>query len=214
MIGNGITIGDPWLQTFDVISTAFISFFLLGLVVMNSKRWVATCYPIFHRTSLTKRKLLALLAILIFVELVLLLVFLRSVTLYPVSVLIFVIIFIPPLLFMNYKLFTIAKKSRWNYGIYPDMRKVSSYKNIPSCLSVVACFVALSIPKFVFNRLKMNSKQKSFLFDEAYLVGMWAKNIVSMNGTFNCLIFYWKNPALRTEGMHESYIKNVKICRL
>jgi hypothetical protein len=32
-----------------------------------------------------------------------------------------------------------------------------------------------------------------------------------MNSTFNCLIFFWKNKILRTEGM--KLIKSMKICR-
>jgi hypothetical protein len=33
------------------------------------------------------------------------------------------------------------------------------------------------------------------------LSALWAKSIVTMNSTFNCLIFYWKNKLLRVEGM-------------
>jgi hypothetical protein len=43
-------------------------FSLFTLLVMNFDRYLATSYPIFHRTSVTKGRLLTLLAILIIVE--------------------------------------------------------------------------------------------------------------------------------------------------
>jgi multisubunit Na+/H+ antiporter MnhB subunit len=52
-------------------SGIFLVFSLFALLVMNFDRYLATSYPIFHRTSVTKGKLLTLLAILIIVEITL-----------------------------------------------------------------------------------------------------------------------------------------------
>ena len=180
------------------VPSVFLGFSLLALLVMNFDRYLATYYPIFHRTSMTRKNLLTLLAILNFVELVLVLMFVKFVVSEQVATLIFKIIFAPPLLFMNYKLFTIARRSRGNRGISPNMRKIFSFKSVSSCLLAVACFMAMSIPSLVYIGLSMNSKQKTL--DDAHLVEMWAKTIGSMNATFNCLIFYWKNKILRYEG--------------
>jgi hypothetical protein len=49
----------------------FLRFSLFALLVMNFDRYLATSYPIFHRTSVTKGRLLTLLAILIIVEITL-----------------------------------------------------------------------------------------------------------------------------------------------
>jgi hypothetical protein len=35
--------------------------------------------------------------------------------------------------------------------------------------------------------------------------------MISMNATFNCLIFYWRNKTLRKEGM--KVIKSINVCR-
>ena len=48
-----------------------LGFSLFALLVMNFDRYLATSYPIFHRTSVTKGRLLTLLAILIIVEITL-----------------------------------------------------------------------------------------------------------------------------------------------
>jgi hypothetical protein len=135
-----------WAVISSTFSVVFVGFSLLALLVMNFDRYLATSHPIFHRTSLTKGRLLTLLAILITVDVTLLLLPLNVIS-FPVAILIFIIIIIPPMLFMNYKLFTIARKSRRNNGISPEMKKT---KTISSCLLAVVCFVVLNIPVFVY----------------------------------------------------------------
>ena len=189
-------------------TSVFLGFSLLALLVMNFERYLATSYPIFHRTSVTKGRLLTLLAILISVDLTLTLMSVNDFVIsFQVHVLIFFIIISPPMLFINYKLFTIARKSRRNNGILPAMKKTFSLKNISSCLLAVACFVVLNIPAFVYIGLKITSKDTTALSANLNLARLWAITIVSMNSTFNCLIFYWK--ILRTEGM--KVIKSIKI---
>ena len=188
----------------------FMSFSLLALLVMNFDQYLATYYPIFHRTSVTKGKLISLLRILIFVQFVLFLLFLNLVISLPVVAIIFFIIITPPMLFINYKLFIIARQSRRNRRILPDTRKTASLKNISSCLLAVACFVALTIPTFVDISLRIKWGEKRYLKSDVHHVLNWARTICSMNAAFNCLIFYRKNKILRTEGM--KVIKGIKIC--
>ncbi|XP_028418874.1 somatostatin receptor type 2-like [Dendronephthya gigantea] len=210
LTGNRNDIGVSWTNNVEALTAVFLGPSILALLVMNFDRYLATYHPIFHRTSVTKGKLLTLFAILLFLLLVLILVTLNSVIPLHVAVLTFFITFAPPMLFMNYKLFIIAKKSRAHRRISPDRRNTSSLKDISSCLLAVACFVALSTPVFVYCGLSMNSKMKMNTFDGAQLPGKWARTIGSMNATFNCLIFYWKDKILRTEGM--KVIKSIKIC--
>jgi small-conductance mechanosensitive channel len=193
-------------------SVVFVGFSLLALLVMNFDRYLATYYPIFHRTSVTKGRLLTLLAILITVEVTLMLISYNDfVITYQVGLLIFFIIIFLPMLFINYKLFAVARKSRRNKRISPEMKKTFSLKNISSCLLAVACFVVLNIPVFVYIGLNITLTAKEWTLDNALLAALWASTTTSMNSTFNCSIFYWKNKILRTEGM--KVIKSMKICR-
>ncbi len=123
----------------------------------------------------------------------------------------FLIILLPPMLFINYKLFIIARKNRRNNGISPEMKKTFSLKNISSCLLAAACTLVLTIPVAVYIGLGINSKETSTLADNANLARFWSRTFLSMNCTCNCLIFYWKNKILRTEGM--KLIKGMKLCR-
>ena len=193
------------------LTSAFISLSVLGLLVMNFDRYLATYYPIFHRTSVTKGKLLTLLAILSIGAAPLLLISSLNVISHQVCLLVSCIILAPPMLFMNYKLFRIARKSRRNKGTSPELKMTFSLKNVSSCLLSVTCYVVLSIPVFVYIGLLINSKENISDFSKFHLLGLWAKTVASFNSTFNCLIFYWKNKILRTEGM--KVIKGIKICQ-
>jgi multisubunit Na+/H+ antiporter MnhB subunit len=85
-----------WAGISSRLATFFVAFSSLALLVMNFDRYLATYYPIFHRTSVTKKKLLTLLAILITVEITLLLItFNDFVIRYQVGLLIIIIIIFP-----------------------------------------------------------------------------------------------------------------------
>ena len=201
-----------WAYIVSKLSIIFLALPFLALLVMNFDRYLATYYPLFHRTSVTKRRLLTLFATLSIVQATLLLMSINnSVITHPVEVLVCLIITSPPMLFINYKLFKITRKSRRNNGISPEMKKTFSWKNISSCLLAVVCFVVLSIPAFLYSGLGIASKNKDASLNKAFIVALWSKTIASMNSTCNCLIFYWKNKILQTEGM--KVIKSVTLRR-
>ena len=199
-------VHSTWLVILVDLSTTLLCFSVLALFVMSFDQYLATHYPIFHRTSVTKKKLLTLFIILVIFKITILAISVKHQVI-PYGLLIFGIIFVSPMLLINYKLFTIASKRRRNKQISPEMKKSSSLKNISSCLLVVACLIGLSIISLVYVLLKLTLKEKEF----PELVGLWARTVASMNSTFNCLIFYWKNKTLRTEGI--KVIKSMKICR-
>ena len=193
-------------------TNTFLCFSIFALLVMNFDRYLATSYPILHRTSVTKGRLLTALAILIIIEITLKVMSVNDFVISDqVHVIIICSLIIPPMLSINYKLFLVIRKSRKNKRISPDMKKTFSLKNISSCLLVVACVVVISIPWCVYIGLRINSPETAYTLDNATLAGMWARTIVLMNCTFNCLIFYWKNKVLRTEGW--KVLKSLKICR-
>ena len=66
-----VDVNTRWANVSSTTSGIFLVFSLFALLVMNFDRYLATSYPIFHRTSVTKGKLLTLLAILIIVEITL-----------------------------------------------------------------------------------------------------------------------------------------------
>ena len=210
---TGKVDGNARWPHISLTSTAtFPAFSLYALLVMNFDRYLATSYPILHRTSVTKRRLLTLLAILITVEIILKVMSVNDFVIsYQVPFLILCILFIPAMLFINSKLFLVVRKSRKNKRISSDMKKTFSLKNVSSCLLVVVCVVVVSIPAGVYVGLRINSPETKDTLDNATLALIWTITISLMNCTFNCLIFYWKNKVLRTEGW--KVLKSLKICR-
>jgi multisubunit Na+/H+ antiporter MnhB subunit len=101
-------------------TNSFLIFSFFALVVMNFDRYLATSYPIFHRTSVTKERLSTLLAILIIVEIILNVISASGFVIsHQVHLPILCILVIPAMLFMNYKLFLVVRKSRKNKRISP-----------------------------------------------------------------------------------------------
>ena len=198
-----------WLKILLDLSNISILFSLLALLVMSVDRYLATHYPLFHRASVTKGKLLTFFAFLLFIQIT---VGTISINIsYQVGLLMLGILYIPCMLFINYKLFTVARKSRKNKGISPEMKKSFSLKNISGCLLVVASLLVLYIPNVVLGVLRLTSKETEGTLDNAALARLWCVTTAAMNSTFNCLIFYWKNKTLRAEGV--KVIKSIKICR-
>jgi hypothetical protein len=85
-------------------TSIFFAFSLFALLVMNFDRYLATSYPIFHRASVTKRRLLTLLATLIIVEITLKVMYVNDFISFQVHFIIHCILFFPTMLFINYKL--------------------------------------------------------------------------------------------------------------
>ena len=114
-----------WLVTSLQLKNIFVGFSVLALLVMSVDRYLATHYPIIHRTSVTKGKLLALFTFLAIIVITVAAMSINDLVIrYEVGLFIFGIIFIIPLLLINYKLFTVARKSHKNNGISPEIKNL------------------------------------------------------------------------------------------
>ena len=173
------------------------------LMVMCIERCLGVYYPIFHKTSVTKRRLLTLFAIFTIPTTTLIIISTKDLVISrEVAVSVLMPIFIPPFIFFNYKLFKIPRKMRRENATSPEKR---SLKNINTCFLAVACLVFFSIPTSCWIAFGLFGGSKS---DSARLSGVWSATIYIMNCSLNCLIFFWKNKVLGDEGM--KVIKKIK----
>ena len=92
------------------ISGTFLTFSQLALLVMTTERYLAAYYPIFHRTSVTRRRLLTLLAKLLIPITVIRIISGFTVISRVMLSLISQALFLLPFIFFNLKLFIIARK--------------------------------------------------------------------------------------------------------
>lgn len=187
------------LDIYNHFGNIFVGSSLVALIVMNVERYFGVCYPIFHHTSVTRSRLLTLLVILSIVHAVIIIFstndFLIS---FPMGLAIFMVILFPPLFFINYKLFKISRKARRYNAVSPDVRQKINLKSISTCLLAVACLLLLSIPLIFYTALGLAQTSAS---NDTKLGFYWSGIAVSMNSTFNSLIFFWKNKVLRAEAL-------------
>ena len=179
---------------------------LLSLMVMCIERYLAVYYPIFHKTSVTRRRLLTLLAIFIILTTTLIIISTNDMVIsFEVALSTFLAIFIPAFIFFNYKLFKISRKMRRQNAISPEKRRKIHLKNINTCLLAVASLVFLSIPTSVYVVFRLLEGSTS---DNTGLSATWSATTIVMNCSLNSLIFFWKNKVLRDEGI--KIIKKIK----
>ena len=151
----------------------------------------------FIATSVTRRRLLTLLAVLLVVH----------ITLYVIStniisgsggIIIFIIVVFLPLAYLNLKLFKISKKVRRRNLTSAEKRTRINLKSISACVLVVACLLVLSIPTSIHIVFCIDTENRRA--SNVRLSYIWVRTIYVVNCTFNSLIFFWKNKVLRAEG--------------
>ena len=200
------------VQIYEHFSNLFIGFSIMALLVMSIERYLGAYYPIFHRTSLTRRRLLILLAILFIFPTILIIISINDMVIsYPGALIIFFVTAFPPIIFFNYKLFKISRKVRRDIADRPNIANrrdnstspdVSSLnvnlKNISTCLLAVGCLLLMYTPTFAFIAYSIAEKSTS---ENTKVVHFWASTVANANSTLNCLVFFWKNDVSRKEGV-------------
>ena len=110
---------------------------------MNIERYLGAYYPIFHRTSVSRRILLALLAVLLIPTMVMHTI---SSIVFAISnqwhLLIIMALFLPPFIFVNIKLLIIVGKVRPERAVSDEKRKRKNLENISTALLPALCYCA------------------------------------------------------------------------
>ena len=179
----------------------FFGFSLYALLVMSIERCLGAYYPIFHRTSVTRRRLLTLLAILLIPHATFNVISTNDIIISrTLCLIIFTIVVFSPLMYLNFKLFKISTEVRRRKATSPEKRTTINLKSISSCSLAVACLLVLSISAsvyIVFDIISQNGQASNVML----LSRFWVITIYTINCTFNSLIFFWRNKVLRTEGI-------------
>ena len=182
------------------------AFSMCMLMVMCIERYMGVYYPIFHKTSVTRRRLLTLFAIIMILETTLL-----TISAYDSGIFGTVafgssmVIYFTPFIFFNYKLFKISRKMRRENTASHELRRRISLKRINTYLLAVACLMFWSIPISVYVVFTLVEGSMSY---NAIISGLWVATTNVMKCSFNSLIFFWKNKLLRDEGI--KVIKKIK----
>ena len=176
----------------------FLAFSFCSLIVMSIERYLGAYYPIFHRTTVTRRRLLTLLAVSLILTTVMYVISNNDLVISgTVSLTILLVIFLPSFIFVNFKLLIIVKKVDSGRAVLSGKRTRKKFKNISTGLWVVACLILLYIPSCLLIALHFAQKSKDII----RLCHVWGFTCATMNCTLNSLIFFWNNKVLRAEGI-------------
>ena len=178
------------------------------LVVMSWERYAAICHPLFHRTKVTRKRLMKCLVFLWFLALV-------STILSGQSRLFFDYVIFPELMgfgiFLVYvygRIYLANSKSTKNVienGGQQDVAVKTAKKDQPhhvllnvrlakSCCLVVLSFVLCFIPSCIITNRNFNFEQ-----DLEICVHVWAVTLILANPSVNSIVFFWRSKPLRDE---------------
>ena len=204
-------IAEGFKMTWAYVSIILGAFSMFALLTLNIERFLSVVFPVFHRTSVTKKRLVFLLAFCMIA-----LVFLTPVFFFAgkvignVIITAFLLIILLVFMYLNYKILFIAKlkgkikKAAPAFAVLPHHQEVKklkiNFKNISTCSLAVGCFFVCSVPQITYSISRVIS-EKPYNDRQVVLFNIWSSTFVAMNSTFNCLIFFWRNSILRREGM-------------
>ena len=206
--------GKSEYEATNLIGMLLSGYSMLALLTLNLERFLALNYPFLHQKSITKRRLLLFLTCCCSLLTILIGLTFRNAI---ISLQKFAIIYLPVvlllLLYFTYHIVEIAKAKReFNAAKTGEnatkKRRINSIKKISACYLTVICCFTFSIPIIIHCGLCIGYRQpKEEKCNRTF--GQWIMTVISINSTFNCLIFFWKNTILRREG-----VKIIKCCRI
>ena len=179
-----------------------------SLIIMNIERYLAIVHPIFHRTTVTKGKIIFNLIIIVSIFFICAAIHLtwRSIGRFIYSVGAFIIC--STTLFQYVSIFCIARKALFRRVTkVSDVKATSNYRLSLRELKMAKiyfftvffcflCYLPIAIINGVWQHLFANIETRNTLFHCI----LWLTPLISMNASLNCLIFFWGNRELRKQG--------------
>ena len=185
------------LQMSEQITIAYIvlqAFAMCALLTVNIDRYLAIAHPIFHKTSVTKSRLLKLMLVL---QLLILVAPISCSIPYLWKLCHIVLAVLAAslatvMLFINGRMFVIARQNWTTPGVQRSTPTIEA-KRSHTCLVVIACFLICVSPLIAHNVLRFRGITFHGMFH------CWAITLATMNSSLNCAIFAWRNKTLYTE---------------
>ena len=194
------------IQLFGLLVTCGCSF--ATLFMMNLERYLAIVHPIFHRTKVTKARLVKCLIVLWLSALAL-----TFFTFYRPDVISKLLslqmsLSMAALVFIYVRIYIACTRSSKIFGrknrINPSSKNQDTFETqqrdylrnlrlVKSCFIVVVCFGICFLPGalVVSGFLEIN--------EDLYMIRLWSEILLVSNSSLNSLIFFWRNKLLRRE---------------
>ncbi len=170
-------------------SNILFHFSFMALLVMNIDRFLAVSCPFFHKQNVTRRRLMALLGVVlvtVLIERVLAYRHLFGIVVCHAAEAVFVGALLVAISFVNCKMYNISRAAR---------REVSA--GVSTSILAVACFVLFSAPLLIYSAIQF--VPETLHEDNSMLFSLWASMFACINSSVNCVIFFWRDRRLRQE---------------
>ena len=196
--------GTSWVNNYSsssiLIGTTLNCWSITVLFLMTLERYIGLTRPFFHKTFVTKRRLVTIFVTCQFV------VFPAGVSstvleiplLSESLVVLFLAASVWLVILMNYKMFAIAR-SKTRKKLPCKGKIITQFKPYYTCALAVACFLLCCSPIAIYHVLSM-VKSVNGKSDVGTAFFLWSSSIMTMNSTINSVIFFWMNNVLNCEG--------------
>ena len=204
----------------DLVGTT-IRVFVHCTVTMTVERYLALMHPFFHQKYATRSRLMIVFlafqlpefGIFLYLQLVD-----NNKYIGPGILLALIVIVFLAICGINVKLFYFARTLRQRMeiplGSLDDSEQrsdghtkskvtLSSLGKISTCLMVVVCLFICYCPFFVVTGMELIKNANETESEDMNIVHLWVGTFLTLNSSLNCLIFFYKNSALRRHAMKE-----------
>ena len=194
------------IQVFWFLITCGCSF--KTLFVMNLERYLAIVHPIFHRTKVTKVRLVKCLIVLWLFALALIIFLFYRPDVICKFVSLEMSLSMAALVFIYARIYIACTRSSKNLlrknGINPSSKNQDTFETqrrdylrnlrlVKSCFMVVVCFGICFLP----GALVISGFQE--MNEDLHMIRRWSEILLVSNSSLNSLIFFWRNKLLRKE---------------
>ncbi len=178
------------------------------LLAMSAERFIAVCFPFYYQRSVTKRKISGCVALICFIVIGewLLTVKVKSTRIIIVIKQISFFFLASGIIYTTIYIIARKKRPRNNISQSREFReqRLHFLKNIKLSslyvlvtLTFTVCYCPTLVVYFLEYFLKPHGGDSRY---PVFLIfRLWAQTFVTMNSTFNCCIYFWKNSILRKE---------------
>jgi hypothetical protein len=188
----------------NILTFSTVGMSLATLFVLNVERYLCIVHPFFHRTKITKMRLLSVAAM--FWLYACLLTFSYPILGNNVARLItssttFLVVVFTVCIYISICCAVRRSASNTSEGNGNQVKKLQNLKMAKSCAIVVASTVMCFLPFAIIQFLEMSIFKIMFMH-------MWATTLTLLSASLNSLVFFWRNSVLREEA--KAVLKSIR----
>ena len=199
--------------TYTTVAFLFATMSTASLVTINIERYFSIVRPIFHRNTITKKRLLLIFGFVWFVGLSTYVPWFSTSNLAWIGTAVFIFLVCGTSFFVYLSIFLVARKKLRSIHLPSDTRSVQvtlakfmAFKRELMIAKMYVLIVLLSfccyLPFGVVLVHEFVDRNNEWTDESRSGIIAWTLTLLYMNSTLNSLVFFWTNRKLRKEGVN------------